>query len=310
MTEPLVWLSVLGPAMGFVVVFAAILSFKPQTKQDLLLGRRGHERSRARSQSVVFVLLSGVCAWLPGGRYILPEKSRLHRHIEERLQRAGYWLGLFPVEWSMLCTITLGSTALGILLAHRFGNIVLPWWAAALLLGLSVLAPYGHLVNLGDKRFKQIMHEFPDLLDWLYAGLSSGGNLTTAIRDYGAWSDPKKASWLARELRWWLYLIDTGTTQTDGWTALAANLPGLKYVSDFAEIVAQAATSGTSIAEPLADLKAKIREEQENQALASIEAMSRSPNMPGNVMMLGIFVFFVAIAYLKVGPIFTELGLF
>ena len=233
--------AVVGTAAFAVFMVAYALAATPARVAGRL-GSRGLKRQRSVADDGPFAALEPLIRWL-GSRLsgLVPE--RLCRRIDERLLRAGDFLGVTAEEYvAMLLLGAAVGGGLGLYHEDTFAYGKASVWVGAALGAYVVQSRFDGEVQ---RRVREITHGLPYVTDLLSLGMTAGLDFPGAIRNVVARSSNRRDA-LTEELERVLHELSLGHTRAHALAELAARAQ-VPAVTEFVLSVQQAEERGSPI---------------------------------------------------------------
>ncbi|MGB0681010.1 MAG: type II secretion system F family protein, partial [Polyangiales bacterium] len=258
------------------------------------LGMRGLRRRRTLARHTGFRLLDPAIRYVGAWIAMWVGAARQQR-IAARLQQAGDFLGLTPVEFVALRLVAAGlSTVFGLVLWQW---VHLPLWLVAAFALLGAFLPQIACDEQRRGRQKAIHRTLPRAIDLLAlcmgAGLDFVGAMRQLIQDWGNKHDP-----LLEELQRMLRELELGHTRKQCLHGLAQRVPS-EPMRDFVHTVVQAEEKGNPLAEILEVQSVVLRGKR---SVMAEEAAARA----GVAMMGPMMMIVVCVLLIVMGPMVIQ----
>lgn len=292
-----VWLRA---SVGFMVVVClyglVYASAAAPSGDPVRFGLRGLKRARALEQNELWRSIEPLVRWV-GRRmrgWFTPEQMAA---VDQRIERAGDYLGLVPEEFYGLTVVSAAAcTLLGAVVGRLSG---LSHLATAIGFAYGCFATHFALTGATAQRLNTITRRLPHTIDLLAlamgAGLDFPGSVRQAIEKAGDSSDP-----LVEELSLVLQSINLGRTRQQALQEFARRAPS-DAVLEFVGAVVQAELRGTPVAHVLqiqagVARQARSTRAEERAARASIQ------------LLIPLMLVFLCVLILVVAPIGIKLA--
>lgn len=270
---------------------AGIVSLTPPS-----FGILGKRRSLARRE-FIFQVAEPWILFLAGGLSRLSFAERLRTALAPLVIRAGFPLGLRPVEWLALSVgLFLGGSAL-VVLGVAYGALGAVW-VPMVCVGCTLL-PWLHLRGLAADRSKQLERSLPSAMDLCVLCMGAGADFPAALRL--ATLDLGIAHRVCQEeLSIVLDELQLGRTRVDALTALG-NRSASPAVRDFVSAVCQSEMKGTPLVDAL-DLQAKTL--RQRRSVLAEEAAAQA----GVRLLFPLMLLMLCVLLIVLGPLFVQGG--
>lgn len=288
----------MGTELAFAVAifgFALVLAHVPPLVRPTF-GRRGEQRTRALEGSALLRL--GEPLILQVAAFVARVAPRTWQsNLDDRLTRAGNWLGLTPDEF---VATSLLATALGGALAAGSAAIigVSPRWA---FLGAAFLgaAPAFRVGAEAKRRTKEMNRRLPAAIDLLALCMTAGVDFPGAVRFVVG---ERLGRDIAREeLALVLQELELGHTRAEALSLFARRVPS-DAVQGFVAAVVQAEEKGNPLSESL-QIQANVLRGQ--RSIAAEEAAARA----GVLMVVPLLFLLACVLVLLLGPFILSGGI-
>jgi tight adherence protein C len=282
--------------LGLAMIASGVLSASVATyavavaplRHDERLGSRGLRRTRALAEGGWFALLEPLLRWA-GTRLsgLLPGFAV--RGLEDRLIRAGDYLGLTAEEYVVMILASSGAASLGSYALARSQGLPV----AIVILG-AFLGAY-----LADEviesrirtRLREITHGLPYVVDLLSLGMTAGLDFPGAVKSVVERSSDKTDA-LIEELERVLQELALGHTRKHALEQLAQRTK-VPAAIEFSNAVIQAETRGAPIVDVLSIQAQVLRDKRSAAAEVSTARAQEIMQLP--LVMLGAALFLVLI---------------
>jgi len=292
-----VWLRASVGLMVALCLFGLVYASAAAPSGDpVRFGLRGLKRARALEENELWRSVEPFVRWI-GRRmrgWFSPEQIAA---VDQRIERAGDYLGLVPEEFYGLTVVAAAaSTLVGAVVGRLSGLSHL-----ATIIGFAYGCVITHFALSGAtaQRLKTIGRRLPHTIDLLAlamgAGLDFPGSVRQAIEKSGDSSDP-----LVEELSLVLQSINLGRTRQQALQEFARRAP-LDAVVEFVGAIVQAELRGTPVASVL-QIQAGVA--RQSRSTRAEEGAAKA----GIKLLIPLMMVFVCVLLLVVAPIGIKLA--
>ena len=265
------------------------------------LGYRGTQRRLTREESAGFTVMEPLLLMIASWWGALSDFKRLEKpiaegrqRIGEKLERAGYYLGLSPDEYVALCI--LSSLFFGVVTAVIVSlvDISVVWVVVAFVLG--ALMPNVQVREATKERFKAMTRGLPVAIDLAAMCMGAGMDFPGALRlitENGSQKDI-----VVSEFSKILASLEVGHTRKHALLELERRIP-VESVTDFVRALVQAEEKGNPISEAL---RVQATVSRMKRSIAAEEAASRA----GVLMIIPMIFMLICILILLMGPLVVQ----